>query len=288
MRKLAVTALFIIVGIVGVVGQGTFVPVLDRAEKTLFIGDPGMWSVYDYERDGQRAGFGVRLVEKVAEMLGGYQLKLVATTWPEMAKDVSEGKFDTMFSPIFVTPERDVLADFVPYACFSTVAAIVRTGEARFNTIEALLSATGVTIAVVDGFAAHEWAETHLGDKNTISPLATIGDVFNGLASARADLALMDLRSALDEQAGRADGSIFEIRFQKLAGESTGGFITNPVDSDFALFLREALKTLAIEGWLQQVAGEEKAAEVLQSWRTAAEYQAGAPLELPKCRGEGS
>lgn len=279
--------LLVVVGLAALVATvalaGDFVPFFERTGdiKDLVIGDPGCWSVFDEcLPDGQHAGdgFGIRLVGAILTLRPDYGLGVVPTTWGSVAQDVVAGAFDTTFSPVFITPERDELADFVPYACFSTVSAVVRVGEVRFGSSDELQPAR---VATVTGYATDEWLRTN--GYSAVTRYADQSLALKALLTGAVDVLMIDLRSALDEIALQAVSSLVEVRFEALAGYAPGGFIVNPADPAFKEFLGAHVRALAGAGVLQQIAKETGAVEVLAAFKTFEQYAAGAPVELPDC-----
>lgn len=129
-------------------------------------GDYAPFSVADPGAEGGWSGFDVAVARAYAEERG-LALELVRFSWPELASDLEERRFDVAMSGVTVRPERSLAGRFsVPVA--ESGAVVVVRDEGRFGSIDALDS-RGVRIAVNAGGHLERVATEHFKRATLVS-----------------------------------------------------------------------------------------------------------------------
>lgn len=85
------------------------------AIKTLNVGSDLTFPPYEYLQDGVPSGFSVEMMEKIAQVEGGYSTQWVDTRWANLIPGLKSQKFDILFSSMYITKERLEQIDMIPY-----------------------------------------------------------------------------------------------------------------------------------------------------------------------------
>ncbi|WP_298145067.1 transporter substrate-binding domain-containing protein [uncultured Acinetobacter sp.] len=85
------------------------------ATKTLNVGSDLTFPPYEYLQDGVPSGFSVEMMEKIAQVEGGYSTQWVDTRWANLIPGLKSQKFDILFSSMYITKERLEQIDMIPY-----------------------------------------------------------------------------------------------------------------------------------------------------------------------------
>lgn len=85
------------------------------ATKTLNVGSDLTFPPYEYLQDGVPSGFSVEMMEKIAQVEGGYSTQWVDTRWANLIPGLKSKKFDILFSSMYITKERLEQIDMIPY-----------------------------------------------------------------------------------------------------------------------------------------------------------------------------
>lgn len=85
------------------------------ADKILNVGSDLTFPPYEYLQDGVPSGVSVEMMEKIAQVEGGYQTNWVDTRWANLIPGLKSQKFDILFSSMYITKERLEQIDMIPY-----------------------------------------------------------------------------------------------------------------------------------------------------------------------------
>lgn len=90
----------------------------------LRIGIEANYPPYEFyqKQSGAYTGFDVELIEALSRLMGYDGVEFVNTPFNNILKGLGEGKYDAAISAIYITPERQRIADFtMPYAIDGSV-----------------------------------------------------------------------------------------------------------------------------------------------------------------------
>ena len=156
------------------------------------------WAPIEFvDEDGEFRGISIDYLNRISKMLGvEFQFKK-DVTWQEAVDAVDSGELD-IFSSVARTAKRDARYNFTtPY--LSMPINIFAGGDVTY--IGDLNALEGKRVAVVEGYAIHEW----LRDAVEVGDLTALSEMASEL-KARADAA-----SAYGEKIGRlTDGFDFD------------------------------------------------------------------------------
>lgn len=99
------------------------------ATKTLNVGSDLTFPPYEYLQDGVPSGFSVEMMEKIAQVEGGYSTQWVDTRWANLIPGLKSQKFDILFSSMYITKERLEQIDMIPY--YKTDIALLVRQDSR-------------------------------------------------------------------------------------------------------------------------------------------------------------
>jgi len=99
------------------------------AIKTLNVGSDLTFPPYEYLQDGVPSGFSVEMMEKIAQVEGGYSTQWVDTRWANLIPGLKSQKFDILFSSMYITKERLEQIDMIPY--YKTDIALLVRQDSR-------------------------------------------------------------------------------------------------------------------------------------------------------------
>ena len=85
------------------------------AQKIINVGSDLTFPPYEYLQDGVPSGVSVEMMEKIAQVEGGYKTQWVDTRWANLIPGLKSEKFDILFSSMYITKERLEQIDMIPY-----------------------------------------------------------------------------------------------------------------------------------------------------------------------------
>lgn len=172
-------------------------PRLDRVmeTKTLRVGTPGDYRPFSMQADGKHEGHDIELIEKLAKELG-VNIEYVNSSWPTLAKDLTDDKFDIAVGGITRTKARMLFADFLPaYAPFGKVALTRQELKDRFTTPESL-NQPDVRVIKNPGGTNEIYVDTHLQKaKVTVHP--NNAEIPGMIAEGKGDIMITETAEAL-------------------------------------------------------------------------------------------
>lgn len=111
-------------------------PRLDKImdSKLIRVGTPGDYRPFAIKTDAGYSGHDIDVVEAMAKELG-VKIEYVATTWPNLMKDLQANKFDVAVGGITRNVARIRLVEMLPgYAPFGKVALVRSADKAKYQT----------------------------------------------------------------------------------------------------------------------------------------------------------
>lgn len=175
-----------------------------NANPTIRISNEFDWPPFDFVADGKPTGFGVELMDLLAEKSGLTFTYINGYTWDELTRMFFEGKLEILHS-LSITPERQKKALFSPPYYHSKHVLIFRSDTRDLHTLHDL---DGKIIALPRGWSTIEFFRTHF-------PLVHIIEV----ESSRQALEYVDQGkvAATVEQEGIAQYLITKFGFTDLS-----------------------------------------------------------------------
>ena len=229
-------------------------PRLDRVMegKTLRVGTPGDYRPFAIKAEGGGyTGHDIDLVEAMAKEMG-VKVEYVATSWPNLLKDLQADKFDVAVGGITRNVARLRQVDMLPgYAPFGKVALVRAADKDRFRTLESLNQA-GVRVIKNPGGTNEAFVLEHLKaaqvsthDKNAEIPAL--------IAEGRGDVMITETYEALHY--ARTDARLHAAFIDApLTPVNTLGFMIPADDADYARVVRFAWELLDNRGVVKQAA----------------------------------
>lgn len=179
------------------------------------------WLVRQQESAAPFAGPAWRLAEVYAHALK-VRLDVVLVTFADKIAVLSSDAADLTAAPLLVTPEREALADFIPYST-SAQCLFGLADDPRFAAADGIddLNRPGVSLAFVDGTPSEAWLSHRF-------PAATR----YGVAGSAADIPIAEILSH------RADAAPIDKFFFAGLSKTVPGLATLP-KGDACLASRE-------------------------------------------------
>ncbi|RKX51611.1 MAG: ABC transporter substrate-binding protein [Thermotoga sp.] len=188
MRKVLVLSLIVLIFSLGFAG------LLEEIQKrgVLRVGqDPGYMPLYGTNEKGERIGFEVDLLKKMAEILG-VKIEYVIVNWDGIIPALISGKFDFILAGMTITPERALKVDFsIPYL---TIGQTVLYNVRKYHsppTSDELKKMKNLKIAVQLGTTG-EFAARRLFPNAEIMTFETMDQAAYQVALGRADIMVVD------------------------------------------------------------------------------------------------
>ncbi|MFL6232181.1 MAG: substrate-binding periplasmic protein [Thermoanaerobaculia bacterium] len=201
-------------------------------------------------KTGDLGGHHVAAIREIAR-LANWHIDFVETDWSTFPAELSSGRIDVSIAPTFITVPRANSVAFTRPLFFAGNSAIVRLNDTRFTSIQSF-DRDGVTIAVTQGEAGHEYARANFKKaKLLVFSGSDQSLAFQNVINGRADAALGD--------------AYMTAKFAKQYQESVRDlFAANPYnltpvawavrqgDIDLLNFLNGSLEALDYQGKLQE------------------------------------
>jgi len=182
-------------------------PVLDRVRAThvLRVGTTGDYAPFSLEANGHLSGADIELARDLAAHLGA-EPAFVRTSWPSLADDLRNGRFDVALSGISYTEERAALGFYSAAYHEGGKTLLARCADReRFDT-PAELDRPGVRVIVNPGGTNERYVRQNVHQAQILVYPDNRG-VFAEIAAGRADVMVTDDVEA-ELQAGRRPGQL--------------------------------------------------------------------------------
>ncbi|MFT3666727.1 transporter substrate-binding domain-containing protein [Piscinibacter sp.] len=229
-----------------------------RAAGVIKIGVEGTFPPFSYRQGGELIGYDVDLAAIVFKKLG-VKVQFVDTQWSGVVLALLSGRFDIIMSSLSYTKERmEKVAYSIPYAD-SSLALLVRSGDAA--KIKSLDDLSGLTLGLKAG-TPEEVESSNFNKKVAAARGAGFKSVKTFDADPPAYLALSQ---------GSVDGVISNMTnlgmvlkqapgkyalVQNIAGNSYAGIGIRKEDNDLRAYIDAEIKAAAASG--QMAALQEK------------------------------
>jgi cyclohexadienyl dehydratase len=232
-------------------------PVLDRvrATRVLRVATTGDYAPFSLEAHGHLSGADIELARDLAAHLDT-ETVFVRTSWPGLADDLRNGRFDVALSGISYTEERAALGLYSAgyHAGGKTLIARCADRE-RFDT-PAELDRPGVRVIVNPGGTNERYVREHVHQAQILVHPDNRG-VFAEIASGRADVMVTDDVEA-ELQARRRPGQLCRT----YPGTLTRG-------EKRILMARDPALQVVVDEWLaREIAAGEPARELERAMQT--------------------
>ncbi|MCG8618470.1 MAG: transporter substrate-binding domain-containing protein [Desulfobacterales bacterium] len=175
-----------------------------QANPEIKVSNEFDWPPFDFVADGKPAGFGIELMDLLAEKSGLTFTYINGYTWDELTRMFFEGGLDVLHS-LSITPERQKKAFFSAPYYHSKHVLVYRSDTLDLHTLDDL---DGKIIAMPRGWSTIEFFETHYPEVHIIE-----------VESSRQALEYVDQGkvAATVEQEGIAQYLITKFGFTDLA-----------------------------------------------------------------------
>jgi cyclohexadienyl dehydratase len=251
--RLAPLAAACALALLPLVEQAQAGPRLDRimADKVLRVGTPGDYRPFAIKTDAGYSGHDIDLVEQMAREMG-VKVEYVATSWPNLLKDLQADKFDVAVGGITRNVNRLRVVDMLPgYAPFGKVALVRAADKDRFRRREDL-NQPGVRVIKNPGGTNEAYvlenlkaAQVGTHDKNAEIPTL--------IAEGKGDVMITETYEALHY--ARSDPRLHAAFVETpLTPPNTLGFMFPTDDADYARVLRFTWDLLDSRGGVRQAA----------------------------------
>ena len=231
-------------------------PVLERVRAThvLRVGTTGDYAPFSLDAHGNLRGADIEMSRGLAAYLGAEPV-FIRTSWPGLADDLRNGRFDVALSGISYTDERAALGLYSAAYHAGGKTLIARCADrARFDS-PAELDRPGVRVIVNPGGTNERYVRENVHQAQILVHPDNRG-VFDEIAAGRADVMVTDDVEA-ELQARRRPGQLCRT----YPGTLTRG-------EKRILMLRDPALQVAVDEWLAQaVAAGEPARELERAMR---------------------
>lgn len=234
-------------------------PLLGRLDRTNVIrAGYGVYPPYTQEdpKTGKVSGVSVDIVEELAREIGA-KVEWRRLNWNTMAADLKRGEFDVVADPIFQTPQRARELTFTePYSYFPIGIGIVRRGDRRFASFDAINTAS-VTAAVGQGTGEEALVKARAPKAKLLSvPIGQDSAApINSVLTGRADIAISNIEDA-KRFTGAHAGQLDMLWADTPPAYAPAGFALRFGDTAGAQFLNVAIRNMKGSGVLKRIAGQ--------------------------------
>jgi chorismate mutase-like protein len=225
-----------------------------RARGTLRVGTTGDYQPFSYRANAASPyiGLDVELAGRLARALG-VRLVLVPTSWSNLMKDFSAGKFDVAMSGVSITVERQQAALFsIAYLQDGKTPIARCTDQTRFQSLTQI-DQPGVRVIVNPGGTNERFARARLRHA-TVTVWPDNLTIFDRIVTGAADLMITD--------------AIETKLQQKLRPELCAVHPEKPFDSSEKAYLlpRDVRFKSAVDEWLRPLLDSGEFARLLDKW----------------------
>ena len=230
-------------------------PRLDRImdTKVLRVGTPGDYRPFAIKTESGYSGHDIDLIEQMAKELG-VKVEYVATSWPNLVKDLQGDRFDVAVGGITRNVTRIRQVEMLPgYAPFGKVALVRTADKARYNTV-ADLNQPGVRVIKNPGGTNETFvlqnltaAQVSTHDKNAEIPAL--------IAEGKGDVMITETYEALHY--AKADPRLTAAFIsQPLTPTNTLGFMLPKDDADYSRVMEFVWGLMDSRGGVKQAADQ--------------------------------
>jgi cyclohexadienyl dehydratase len=226
-------------------------PVLDRVRAThvLRVATTGDYAPFSLDADGHLSGADIELARDLAAHLGTVPV-FVRTSWPSLADDLRNGRFDVALSGISYTEERAALGLYSAAYHEGGKTLLARCADHERFDAPAELDRPGVRVIVNPGGTNERYVREHVHQAQILVHPDNRG-VFAEIAAGRADVMVTDDVEA-ELQARRRPGQLCRT----YAGTLTRG-------EKRILMARDPALQAVVDEWLAEaIAAGESAREL--------------------------
>jgi len=161
-----------------------------RGTGILRIGTTGDYEPFSFEKDGHLSGADIELGLALAAHLG-VQPVFVRTSWPTLASDLADDRYDVAMSGISVTAERAALGAFsAPYLAGGKTIVARCSERRRLDTLREV-DRKAVRVVVNPGGTNERYVREHL-HRAQVTVHADNRTVFEEIVDGRADAMITD------------------------------------------------------------------------------------------------
>lgn len=252
-RSLASACAALLMGLAAAALPAQAGPRLDKVmeSKTLRVGTPGDYRPFAIKTEAGYSGHDIDLIEAMAKELG-VKVEYVATSWPNLMKDLQSDKFDIAVGGITRNVARLRQVDMLPgYAPFGKVALVQAAANDRFTTRESL-NQPGVRVIKNPGGTNEAYvlqnltaAQVSTHDKNAEIP--------GLIAEGKGDVMITETYEALHY--ARTDPRLHAAFIDApLTPVNTLGFMIPVDDADYARVIRFSWELVDSRGGVKAAA----------------------------------
>lgn len=219
--------------------------------KTLRVGTPGDYRPFSMHENGKITGHDIEVIEKLAREMG-VKTEYVQSSWPTLAKDYADDKFDVAVGGITRTGARFAFADFLPaYAPFGKVALVRKADKDRFTSLDSL-NQPNVRVIKNPGGSNEIFVDTHL-TKAKVSLHPNNAEIPHMIAEGKGDVMITETNEAIIYS--KMDKRLYPTFLDNpLTPVNYMGFMIQKDDPDYVRLMNFLWNLLDLRGELGQSA----------------------------------
>ena len=189
---LLVATLVILGGVNAVAAQDTSVQPPDNlvTPGRLTYGVAASFPPYEYQQDGEYAGFDIEMGAALAEIMG-LEAEISDMQFDGLIPALQGNRIDLINSAMYINPEREEQVDFIPYMVIGEAIVVPQGNPKNVGSLDDL---SGLTVAVTVGAIEEVFATDHnevlraAGQPEmTVLTLPTANDAILATQQGRAD-----------------------------------------------------------------------------------------------------
>ncbi|HYB69327.1 MAG TPA: transporter substrate-binding domain-containing protein [Candidatus Bathyarchaeia archaeon] len=223
-------------------------------EKTFNIGYiPVPPAIIKDPKTGELSGYFVDAIRLICEQMGVKPV-FVEAAWGTFIAGLQSGQFDLSIATTFATVPRALAVDFTRPIQYNAYSAIVRKGDTRFKSL-ADIDKPGVTVAVVQGAAGHEYAKQNF--KNATLVVLATADLtapFVEVSAKRVDVGIEDSWSTRRYAAGHPE--VVDLFADHPYNVLPIAWAVRKGEPELLNFINTAIEYLRVNGRLDQFAAK--------------------------------
>lgn len=228
-------------------------PRLDKimTNKVLRVGTPGDYRPFSMHENGKIVGHDIEVVEKMAQELG-VKVEYVQSSWPTLAKDYADDKFDVAVGGITRNTIRFAYGDFLPgYAPFGKVALVRATDKDRFTTLDSL-NQPNVRVIKNPGGSNEAFVNKFLTKAN-VTTHKNNAEIPHMIAEGKGDVMITETNEALIYS--KMDNRLYAAFLKNpLTPVNCQGFLIQKDDPDYVRVMNFVWGLLELRGELNKSA----------------------------------